>query len=478
MDPERIAFQGLDGTTGDYLFPPLTLPEMATLAGGETLAPDQRSELIRRSKQKGNRIRGTRAGVDATRLQEAGWGVIMPYGIDPAIREALSPLLEWRRAQASAEKEHLYREFAGAEGFLPEDTKDGFLRRQKAGPGPVDPDRVPYYLLLVGDPDVIPFSFQHQLDVAYAVGRVHFGTVEEYAHYARSVVAAEKAGPRRARRVTFFGTKNPDDAATSSSANQLVEPLAGKRDWPAGWSAEPVLAEAATKTRLSRLLGGEETPALLVAACHGLGFPSGHHLQRACQGALVCQDWPGPDEWRGRPVPPDFYLSAEDIPSQADLLGLVCFCYTCYGAGTPRLDSFSHRLRSSGAPAEIAPASFVAALPQRLLGHPNGGALAVIGHVERAWSVSYLWQDTAQLTVFESMLADLMRGVPVGAAMEYLNQRYAEVATLLSDELEGVSLGKKPNPATLASLWTANNDARGYAVIGDPAVRLFPAGFA
>jgi hypothetical protein len=221
---------------------------------------------------------------------------------------------------------------------------------------------------------------------------------------------------------------------------------------------------------LQRLLGGEETPQLLFTASHGMGFPCGHELQRAHQGALLCQDWIGPLQCRG-PIPRDAYLAGEDIPEDADLTGMIAFFFACFGAGTPRLDDFSHQAFTN--PQPIAPQAFVAALPRRMLSRPNGSALAVIAHVERAWGYSFSWPGAgAQRQVFESTLQRVLKRMPVGHAMEFFNGRYAELSTVVSAEVEDAKFAAKPDELKLAGLWTALNDARSYVIVGDPAVRL------
>jgi hypothetical protein len=489
-DSGLCVFNGINGATGKYLTPPMEPKDLfqATLGryadkkrkvDADTLAQvisggqagKRHLDQLKARREALEPSFGLRPGLDPSKLEEAGWGLLLHAEADPPIKDALKELLEWRKNQAGK----YYYEFEGFKGYRPGDSHLDFLARQGMGPGPTDPKKVPYYLLIVGDPEAIPFSFQYQLDVQYAVGRIWFDTPEEYARYAKSVVAAEKGEVALPRRAVLFGVTNPDDQATWLSSTQLVEPLGQSLVSPIGkgqaaWEMYTILAESATKGRLARLLGGDETPALLFTASHGMGFPNGDRRQMPDQGALLCQDWPGPMQW-AREIPPDHYFSAADVAGDAGLIGLIAMHFACYGAGCPRIDDIS-RL-ASDQPEEIAPRSFLAGLPRKLLGHPRGGALAVIGHVDRAWGYSFQWREAGpQLQCFEDTLKELMRGRPVGCALESLNQRYADLSSALSEKLPDVRFGKRPDVEELAGMWTANNDARSYMILGDPAARL------
>ncbi|MEE8585918.1 MAG: hypothetical protein V3T83_13810 [Acidobacteriota bacterium] len=463
---EMLYFNGVDGTDGGHLLPPMTAREFSESGICRPVEQRPARELGLSpvpGKPGKHRYKGLMDGVSDSRLPEAGWCLVFPHGLDPQIAEALQPLIEHRRTQAAQLSERRFRLLEGKDAYRPGEGKVDFLNRHKAGFGPVDPDAFPYYLLLVGSPSQIPFSLQFDLGVQYAVGRLHFETPDEYANYALSVVEHETRGPESSRQATFFGVANSEDPAARLSLEGLAQPLARslKQSRP-GWQVRTVFRSQASRDRLACLLGGTETPSLLFTSSHGLAFPCDDPRQLPHQGAIVCQDWPG----RLQAAAParQHYFAALDVASDARLRGLIVFHYASFSAGTPELDRFQRRTfrKSAG---RIARLPFIARLPQRLLGHPAGSALAVIANVDQAWSYSFQWNSAAQqISVFQSALTGLLDGVRVGHAMQSFGRRYAEFSVELTQT--------RPDNLLSASLTTAQNDARRYVVLGDPAVRL------
>jgi hypothetical protein len=474
-DRSELALSGLD-RDGHALLPGLTLEELAQLAMAGTASAPHASSSEAPDPPTKKRSQDPREGIDPRRLDQAGWGVIFAADADPAVHEALEPLLHHRRRQATRLEKGRFRDLHGSAGYRPGESKRRFLARHGVGPGPADPDRMPYYLLLVGDPEAIPFAFQTLLDVQYAVGRIAFASVEDYARYAAAVVGAEQGAYPRPRRAVFFSPRKDGDAATEMIHDLLVEPLArGLARHARGWEVDRACREEATHHRLGRLLGGTETPALLFTGCHGLGCRPDDPRQRAEQGALVCQQAKAPpatEDDGGR------YFTAASIGDDACPGGLIAFSLSCFGAGTPRSNEYA--FRGEHERSQLADAAFVAALPQRLLAHPRGGALAMVGHVDRAWSYSFAWPGVGrQIEVYASALRRLLAGHPLGSAMEFFNQRYAELTCELEELRQELALSGAPagdDLRDLVGLWTSCHDNRSFVVLGDPAVRLAPLG--
>lgn len=493
---DELLLNGVDVDTGTYLTPALRVSEVASALRGDPAPPAGARELRRRQHEQQPHL-GVAYGRDPQQLASVGWGLVVPDGLDPAIEEAVQPLVRLRAEQAGPRFKRLE--------VRPGEDKDAFLARYGMGPSVADPRKVPYYLLLLGDPELLPFEFQYQLGVSYAVGRLDLRTVDDYAAYAGTVVSAEAslrgsgtddhadglgadrrlgAHPRPgapvepshpSRSLALFAPRHPGDTPTGLSSSRLVEPLLtdlqGTTD---AWGMSADVGAPATRARLLDLLTDDGADILFTAG-HGLGGST--VASREVAGALLCQDWPGPLRHRG-PLDEAHYLGADGLTAGRPVRPKIVFSFACFGAGTPRVSDYPGGQAATRA--ELSDRSFTSRLPQRLLAEPSGGALAFVGHVDRAWTCSFLWKGMdAQVTAFSSTLLALMDGVRLGNAMESLTARYAEVATELTHRLEqSRKYGKRIPDADLVGLWTATHDARGYVVLGDPAVQVAPLGAA
>ena len=113
---------------------------------------------------------------------------------------------------------------------------------------------------------------------------------------------------------------------------------------------------------------------------------------------------------------------------QPFLEGSVVFQFACFGYGTPAESDFRHWLGGAGLNSS---ASFVAALPKKLLSHPRG-PIAFIGHVDTAWLHGFddpespyqnnLWNT--RITPYKKAIEVLLGCQPVALAMTDLNKRF------------------------------------------------------
>jgi len=411
-------------------------------------------------------------------LVEARWGILWPpeplSAAEQAHKDALDDLIAYRRQQMGGQAPHQFY-------YQPGWSYDDFLWEEgrQVEPGTMQPDIVPYYLCIVGPPERIPWEFQQYLDGEYAVGRLWFDDPADCARYVKHLLAYEKTNKPlpNTREALFVGTQHPDDPPTQTSATRLVRPL---YDWlpkaPGLKFRASLLLGAqsgseATKTHLLQRLKGRNLadeplapPSLLFTAGHGMEHePPLSSAQYATQGALVFQEWPH----RYATLKPDHYLAGDEVGQDMQLTGMAAFCFACFSAGTPLEEDWVYPTFLKK-PARIAPAPFVARLPQKLLAH---GLVAFIGHVSKAWDFSFLGTKRAseQVGTFRETIGELLRGRPIGHATDYLNERWTHLTVLLDRQ---VANPKKYSKEQTIATWEARNDCRGYAILGDPAARL------
>ena len=410
---------------------------------------------------------------DPGKLRQAGWSILYAPGVTQQMKDALTPLANRRRYEAG---DDLFKIFEGPEGYQPGDSAYGWLKRRGAPDGRVDPrSGVPYYILIVGSPEEIPFEFQYHLDIHYGVGRLWFDgdrAAESFYQYAESVIRYE-TGPviPTTRKLSVFAPQIHNDDATGKVVSTIARPMisgAGGKP-PFGqqqnFKVEPYLGDRATKAAMYEILSSPDPAALMFASSHGMAFlESDHERQNAAQGAIICQDWSGVG-----PPPSRQYFCADDLESglkhDGKVHGTVHFLLACFSGGWPEFDTY-RELNSKQV--RIAKAPGMARLPQKLLSHRNGAALGVFAHIDEANVFSSPEDGDMQLEGYRSIMDRIMSGDTLGNSTGAFNQRWsglsAEVASLLDTKpVDFKELRKK---------LVRRDDARNYVLFGDPAVSL------
>ncbi len=445
---------GIDATSGLYL--PSLAPALLVESVRDEIPDPSVIQWLRQVH--GAATRPQLGPGDRLTPEETGWAMVCHSSESAAVREALEPLLEHRRGRAGGAA-------AATLEYRTGESLQEWLARHGVSAGEPRPAKVPRHLLLVGPPSRIPFDFQALLSVEYAVGRLSFETPAEYRRYAEGVVEHEgRQRPVGERSAVVFGPWHPTDSAGRLAVEGLLEPLAEGLHTAkaAGFAVQRILGEAATRANLSDALRGPAAPNLLISAGHAVAFPPDHPEQPRAQGALLCRDWPG-----SGPIAPVHSFGAADVAGDARVRGLIAMFFSSFSAGTSSTEP-----TAATPSARLAEQPFVSALARRLLAHPAGPALAVIGFAGRVWGGAGEAPVGIAPESHREALAALVAGETVGEALRQLKLRDAAASTALAGMAERLGYGGQLPAADVASAWAERSEARGLVVLGDPAVRL------
>lgn len=427
-----------------------------------------------------------RVGEGWNDLAAQGWAVIAPEGeAGDRSLEAIAPLCKLREEEQGTPVT-VYRAPAGMSA-----KQAAAWKARTFWPEGRHEHEVPLYTLLLGELDGLSIDLQQVLAASGTLaGRLHFARasgepdLDAYAAYADKIVRFARAGAPEAKGDLLFYASPDGSSATRAGKVRLVDPglAASRANAASGRLAAAEVREVhANRVRTLLAAGAGTRPSVLLSVSHGLGAPPGGwdsvEERRQMQGALL--------------LTRDEVLDAERLRGQTFLPGGLWFVVACFGAGTPNTSAYHAwltRLAEAGEYAgdveavkrSLSPTPFLSALPQAALANPQG-PLAVIGHLDLAWTSSFSGVDDPTESRTSRLLAPLEKlvsGSRAGVALGALMLEYGKVndELMCDHQLEEDALNDgRPSPvdpAGRAYRWMLRNDLRGYVLLGDPAVRL------
>lgn len=421
-------------------------------------------------------------GGDPNDLSLQRWGVIAPEGTrGDRLLQLIQPLIARRREQQGGHEVKVYR--------VPEKMSpaEAAVWKKTAYRDQSDLDiELPRYQLMLGDLHEVPLSIQQLQSTDGFVGRLAFDQDDQYAAYVDKLLRWEGAPSTHREGRAVFHTVHDGTAATRVGHRSLVGPglaVARKRHERGQLNADQVLETGDPELPDPQAFldaAQLDRPGVLFSMSHGEGPPrSGWDSaarQRAGQGAMSF----------GR----EGRIHGDDLKDARFLPGGLWFMLACFGAGSPDASAYAHWLAElkqlrqfrgnpkavlAGIPQER---PFVAHLPKTVLASADG-PLAVVGHIDLAWTYSFQELDQGAtnrpakfLGLVRSALKRDRLGISFRELYRFFDQTNGEL-TALQDEARarGRELSAKERTRS-GHLWMLRQDLGAYVLLGDPAARL------
>lgn len=416
---------------------------------------------------------------DPDNLPLQRWGVVIPEGPEgERLKQLIQPLIERRREQQGAEVQ-----IHTIPADIPADRVAQW-KKDKLESGREFNDDSPRYLTILGDLHQVPLAVQQVLATDCFAGRLCFDDDSGYESYVAKVLKWEQSPSTTGVGRPIFHTVHDGTAATTVGYRSLIAPglqISRQALEEGRFHADQIVESGDAMPSPDQLLKAANpgVPSILFTLSHGLGPPrtgwASVQDKMARQGAMSF----------GR----EGALAGTDIANRPFLPGGIWFLLACFGGGTPAASPYYHwltALKNAGqfrgnvegvlsALPQPGERPFVATLPKMALANPEG-PLAVMAHLDLAWTYSFQDLDTGMATnrparfmqIVRTLLGRHRAGVGLWELMRFLTNTETELATSIDSE----AMGMAPDPARRAHLWMLRQDLSGYVLLGDPAVSL------
>jgi hypothetical protein len=321
---------------------------------------------------------------------------------------------------------------------------------------------LPQYVVIIGGPDVIPWSAQYAFETRHSVGRLPLKD-DALGNYIDAMLTGWPTANIDLRAPLMWTVSHPGDITAQMRA-VIANPLEKKLTDPKLTRFSHLVDADATATALLSKLA-DSRPALLVTSSHGLAEGESDVLRESL----------------GLPV--DIDHSPVDLDSLESVIpgGAIWYAQACCSAGGDATSNYTGLLNPgtnafATVQAVAALGATVAPAASRLLGRANP-VRAVLGHVEPTFDWTLRVAETGQglgRQIVSALSTNLFNGQPIGYAFcDYragVGELHTQWATLYDELSEGITEVSE----TLTRLRLSAIDRQSLVLLGDPTVTLPP----